>query len=197
LCNATYTAAIGKHHTSFENAGLRPQQEEGLWTNVAEVLATRFVLFNQTAAIRRAVLERLGTFDEGLKYLEDYDLTLRLAAEGPWAFIRPPLVTYRLGTANSCAQKSAGDPTLLKEYEIAILERALAAAESSGVPRLHRLLQSRLKRARRLMFSAKLGRSSSAAGQGVGALLRGIENIREKAFRRSPWYPKAETAPLN
>src|SRR5882672_407459 len=72
-----------KSRTTFDLAQIHSPFEAGLWLNVAEVLATRFVLFNQAVLIRRAALDKVGVFDSGLKYLEDYDLPLRLALEGP------------------------------------------------------------------------------------------------------------------
>ena len=80
---------------SFETAWLYPSVEEGLWLNVDEMVATRFVLFNQGIVIRREVLKRIGGFNEGLRLLEDTDLALRLSLEGPWAFVREPLVVWR------------------------------------------------------------------------------------------------------
>ncbi|HWO33294.1 MAG TPA: glycosyltransferase, partial [Candidatus Acidoferrum sp.] len=97
LCNVLMRVINGKEFTSFDHSLIFPRDEAGLWLNVPDVLATRFVLFNQAVAIRRGPLEKLGGFNEQLKYLEDYDLPLRLALEGPWAFIREPLVIYREG----------------------------------------------------------------------------------------------------
>ena len=51
---------------SFEIASLNPPLVEGLWLNADEVLATRFLLFNQGIIVRREVLERIGGFDESL-----------------------------------------------------------------------------------------------------------------------------------
>jgi glycosyltransferase involved in cell wall biosynthesis len=193
LCSASFRAVRGRRYTSFDISCVNLSQEEGLWINVAEVLATRFVLFNQTAAIRRRALEKVGGFDESLKYLEDYDLPLRLAIEGPWAFIRDPLVIYREGTPNSFSEKAAGDPIVLKECEIAIFERALGRAELNGDSTLHRHLLSRLKVFRRLLLLARLSQSNSRTVRSIGASLRSLEGLREKGFRRSPWYPKAVT----
>jgi glycosyltransferase involved in cell wall biosynthesis len=197
LCNASYTVPIGRRNTSFDNACINPSHEEGLWINVAEVLATRFVLFNQTVAIRRSALEKVGGFDESLKYMEDYDLPLRLAVEGPWAFIHDPLVVYRLGTANSYGQRAARDIIVLTECEIAILERALLRAKRIGDTSLHRLLLSRLGRVRRLLLSAKLSQSDSIAARSIGSTLKCLDGVWEKGLRRSPWYPNAETVSLN
>src|SRR5271156_951931 len=76
LANAVLSFRNGKHTTAFDNAPVDPAHEEGIWSNVSDVLTTRFILFGQTVAIRRNALERVR-FDEGLRYLEDYDLALR------------------------------------------------------------------------------------------------------------------------
>jgi glycosyltransferase involved in cell wall biosynthesis len=84
LCGVLLRQVDGRPFTSFEHSRIRLTSEEGIWLNVLEVLATRFVFFNQAVVIRREVFERAGGFPEDLKYLEDYDLPLRLALEGPW-----------------------------------------------------------------------------------------------------------------
>src|SRR5262245_27132826 len=56
-----------KELTSFEIAGLNPSVDEGVWLNVHQVIATRFVLFNQGIVVRREALERIGGFDERLR----------------------------------------------------------------------------------------------------------------------------------
>jgi glycosyltransferase involved in cell wall biosynthesis len=198
LCNALFRIVNNREYTSFDISCISPSQEEGVWLNVAEVLATRFVLFNQTVAIRRSALEKVGIFDESLKYLEDYDLPIRLAIEGPWAFIRDPLVIYREGTANSFSEKAARDPIVLKECEVTIFERALnRAALSPESVGLRRQLRSRLKVFRRLLVSAKWCQSNSTTLRVAGELVKAFDSFREKIFRRSPWYPKAVTVSVN
>ena len=74
---------------SFAAADLRPELTEGIWTNPAEILITRF-LFLQAGGggpARGAGAGRL--FSQG-GIMEDYDLALRLSLLGPWAFITDP-----------------------------------------------------------------------------------------------------------
>ena len=85
---------------SFATANLHPAQREGLWTNPAEVLTTRFLFFNQVVAVRRELLEQIGCFREDLKLNEDYELALRLSLMGPWAFVADPLVVWHEHTDN-------------------------------------------------------------------------------------------------
>src|SRR6267143_7088888 len=51
LCNIMMQWSA-KHQSSFDIAWLKPSADEGVWINVDEVLATRFVLFNQGIMVR-------------------------------------------------------------------------------------------------------------------------------------------------
>jgi glycosyltransferase involved in cell wall biosynthesis len=93
VCNAKMLFSSGTV-TSFQAARLHPKQVEGVWSNPAEVLATRFLFFNQVVAVRRKALDQTGYFRENLRIMEDYDLALRLSLVGPWAFIAEPLVVW-------------------------------------------------------------------------------------------------------
>lgn len=82
----------GCSFTSFSDAGLVLHDPDALLLNPMETLAGRFLLFNQTATIRRAAFERAEGYDESLCLLEDYDLALKIARQAPWALIRAPSV---------------------------------------------------------------------------------------------------------
>ena len=131
LCNIEMVGGKNRKPTSFEDSLVHPQHEEGIWVNALEVLATRFVLFSQAVAIRREVFERVGGFREDIKYDEDYDLALRLALEGPWGFIKEPLVTYIPGETNSFSQAARKDLMTLKECEVRIVEHVLSRVNGS------------------------------------------------------------------
>ena len=98
VCNARMEFARQTVY-SFGVAGLVPQRQEGIWTNPAEVLTTRFLFFNQVVAVWREALERSGYFNQGI--MEDYDLALRLSLLGPWAFVAEPLVIWHEQVADS------------------------------------------------------------------------------------------------
>ncbi|PFG38849.1 glycosyltransferase involved in cell wall biosynthesis [Georgenia soli] len=53
------------------------------------------VISTQTMIARRDLLLRVGGFDEELRSLVDWDLAIRLARLGPWAFVDEPLVLQR------------------------------------------------------------------------------------------------------
>jgi glycosyltransferase involved in cell wall biosynthesis len=195
LCNIAMPAAKGKKPTSFDDSLVHPQHEEGIWTNVLEVLATRFILFTQAVAIRRDVFERVGGFREDIKYDEDYDLALRLALEGPWAFIKEPLVTYTHGADNSFSQAAVKDPITLKECEVKIVEHVLTRLHGSDQAAVRMYLNRRLKRFRRGMTQIKLSRNDFWGARQLARLMKTLSHYQEAAFRRTPWYPKALTLP--
>jgi glycosyltransferase involved in cell wall biosynthesis len=64
-----------------------------------DVLRTSFIS-TQMLVVRRDVLEAVGGFDEELRALVDWELMLRLAPRGPFAFVDEPLVLQRF-SANS------------------------------------------------------------------------------------------------
>lgn len=197
LCNALMRFVSRAEVTSFAISLMHPRHEEGIWLNVSEVLATRFVLFNQTAAIRREALERVGGFDEHLKYLEDYDLPLRLTLEGPWAFIREPLMIWRGGSPGSFYQQALNDPIVLKECELKIFERMLARVDDGGQhASLRGHLVRQLRIVRRQLRATKLSHADSFGTRAIGRLLMQVDHYLGAAFRRSPWFPRPITLPI-
>ncbi len=197
LCNADMSAFNDKVLTSFDHSLIRPKDEEGLWLNVGEVLATRFVLFNQSVAIRRNAFEKVGGFDVALKYLEDYDLPLRLALEGPWAFIGEPLVLYSGPSAGSFSQKALDDLITLKQCELAIYGRTLVLVGAcERYARMRTYLNRRAKRCRRQLKEIDRSRTSRMATQAISAIMNKLDHYEEALFRRSPWFPKMLTTPV-
>ena len=168
--------------------------KEGLWVNADEVLATRFVLFNQAVMIRREVLERIGGFDESIKYLEDYELPLRLSLEGPWAFIEEPLVIWRESATNSVYKNTLKDELCTSECQVEIMQRHLARVEKAGGNRrLRACVRFELNSARRHLWAVRR-RQASSAGATLAGFMGIVERYRSALFRRSPWFPKMKTA---
>jgi glycosyltransferase involved in cell wall biosynthesis len=194
LGNAVMRVVNGREWTSFDESVIQLQHGEGLWVNVAEVLATRFVLFNQTAAIRRSSFEKAGGFREDLKYLEDYDLPLRLSLQGPWTFIREPLIVYGEFSPESFSQQALRDPVILRECAVKIFESVLASvAAGPGTSILRRLLKQRLVLLRWLLLAAKLENANSVGGTLSARVLVGLDHYLRAAFRRTPWFPQPVT----
>jgi glycosyltransferase involved in cell wall biosynthesis len=196
LCNTLMSVVDGKKWTSFGDSLIDLQHPEGLWLNVSDVLATRFVLFNQAVAIRRKVFDKVGGFREDLRYLEDYDLPLRLSLEGPWAFIREPLVIYGECTPASFSQTAMRDQLILRECAVKIFERMLTLVNGKvGRANLRKLLKHRLWLLRLLLIAAKAMQANFWAARVIGQTLIILEHCLRAAYRRSPWFPPPITTP--
>jgi glycosyltransferase involved in cell wall biosynthesis len=194
LCNIVMQWDAGER-ASFDISLLKPAVDEGVWINADEILATRFVLFNQGIVIRRDVVERVGGFDESLRLLEDHELALRLSLEGPWAFIREPLVVWH-ETVGSLYHKAQNDEVLSKLVQI--LERHLAKVEREDKHRgVRKHVIRELKRTRRQLWAAKMAKMGNWGASAIGNALRKTEHFRESIFRRSPWFPTMKVAPVD
>jgi glycosyltransferase involved in cell wall biosynthesis len=190
LCNITMRWEK-REFGSFERAFLNPPVDEGVWVNVDEVLATRFLLFNQGIVIRREVLERIGGFDESLRLLEDHEFSLRLSLEGPWAFIREPLVIWRESTAASLYQSAQKEEVSWIGLMVQILEKHLGKVKDGyRTERLRQCVTRELKSVRRQLTAARISQMSSWGAPTLGNSLRKIERYRRAVFIRSPWFPK-------
>jgi glycosyltransferase involved in cell wall biosynthesis len=198
LCNAVLRNVYGdgKEHLSFDLSLMHPPYEEGLWLNVTEVLADRFVLFNQTAAIRRDAIKKVGGFDTNLRYLEDLDLSLKLSLEGPWAYIREPLTIWAGGGSDSLARQGTKDAVGLKEYELEIFNRALSRVKATGGnANLRRRLDRRVRGFRAGLRRIKLCQSSSSIARATGTIAGLFDQYYRAAWRKSPWFPKMLAVP--
>ena len=149
VCNARMITADGAEKTSFAVAGLSAKAPEGIWTNPHEVLVTRFLFFNQIVAVRRELLSQVGGFNERFRLLEDYDLALRLALTGPWAYIAEPLVIWHGGAANSLSNRATESETILRTDEI-LRQIQRSTRWSVRVP--HTLVMRRQKLLRRHLW---------------------------------------------
>lgn len=187
-----------REFASFEKAWLRPKEPEGIWVNVDEVLATRFVLFNQAVVIRREALLKTGGFDGSLRFMEDYDLPLRLSLIGPWAYIAEPLVIWREMQV-SWYKQSQREDLHQKICTVEVFERlSKEVREKPGGKRLRRCVAWELKRARRQVLVARMGQGGGSwAATIIGSLLGTIERVRQGVYRRSPWFPKMKTRSAN
>jgi glycosyltransferase involved in cell wall biosynthesis len=179
--------------TSFEIAWLNPVMHEGVWRNPDEVLATRFVLFNQGVVVRRAVLQEIGGFDERFWLLEDYDLALRLSVRGDWAFVRDPLVIWRESATSSLSRDAVQDDRRWKQPLVDILEKQLHWANGEARDdRREKWLRGELKRARRQLSVARIGQMSFAGASIVSKGLERLEQYRSALHRRLPWFPRMQ-----
>jgi hypothetical protein len=179
-----------RERASFDISCLSPSIDQGLWLNPDEVLATRFLLFNQGVMIRRSVLDKLGAFDETLWYLEDHDLSLRLSLEGPWAFLEEPLVIWRETKSGSLYQNAQREELHWRLPMVQILQRHLLHTEQQrATPVLRGLLTRELNRAKRQLKAAEMIHKGTFPVSHLGKVLQTIEHYRKAVFRRLPSFP--------
>jgi glycosyltransferase involved in cell wall biosynthesis len=194
LCNCTVQLP-GIEVRSFENAPVDPPINEGLWLNPAEVLATRFMLFNQAVAVRRRFLEKIGGFDESFRLMEDMDLALKLSLEGPWAFIRDPLATRQDKLARTLGHEAT--PQICATNEVRIRETILQLVEKNeNLSGLQPLMLKELKRARRRLRAVEFRDDRTPGASALGWGLQQFERYRQAVERRTPWFPKMKVQAL-
>jgi glycosyltransferase involved in cell wall biosynthesis len=190
VCNARMEFVSGVV-TSFGSADLRPEFGEGVWTNPAEVLITRFLFFNQVAAVRREALRKAGYFRRGL--MEDYDLALRLSLLGPWAFISDPLVVWH---------EQPGDNLSRTHSQLEICERTLGILKetsnsSQWGPLLPQtLLQSRMKFLSKRIEALRLSGLSNPIGRFSGKLRLRLLESYQMLYWRLPSTPRMAIRPV-
>jgi glycosyltransferase involved in cell wall biosynthesis len=197
VCNAELQFSDSSRVTSFQRACIRPNVEEGLWLNAAEVLTDRFLLFNQVAAVRLSALKHVSGFNEKLRFLEDYDLALRLSLDGPFAFIQEPLAIWHQGSEGSLSGEANQQAVNLRELEVRIREDILGRLEEGGGHQLLReQMRGALKNARRRLQITRLRQRQSSGPEIAGYLLDRIQHYYDAAKRRSPWFIEMKTATL-
>lgn len=197
LCNCSVLHGGIKRTSTFKIADTLSACSPGLWVNVAEVIFSRFVLFTQAAAIRREVLDRIGYFDETLRFGEDYDLPLRLALEGPWVLVQEELVMYHTASANSWADKAKREEVRLCQDLLRIRERMLNAVHQKPTcAELQKLADREFRRAKRALRIAELKNQRGALQTAFSRAFETAEGIRQGVFRRTPQYPRMNVVPL-
>ncbi len=197
LCNIELAYSGGRIGSSFDLSLISPSIEEGLWLNVLEVLATRFILFNQSVAIRREALEKVGGYDENFLFMEDYDLALRLALIGPWAFIRQPLVIWNEGTSGSLTKQANNDQLSLFKTIFDIYQKTILLIDTAHCTESQlRQLRFELMRARLKLKAAQLNHMPNLYNKVIGQILRLLERYFDKLYTNSPWYPKMKVVAI-
>jgi glycosyltransferase involved in cell wall biosynthesis len=195
ICNAIFRFKEGPDSLTFDISVLRTSHEQGLWLNPAEVLATRFLFFNQAAAIRREALLQVGGYNPTLRYLEDWELALKLALLGqPWAFIQEPLAYWHQGSNDSLTSESErGSVLLATACAIQALEAGLRLATGKSHARVRKNLRRGLRLQRGELRALRISKMTSRGAAIVGRLLLRIERYRRAVDRRLPSFPKMQT----
>jgi glycosyltransferase involved in cell wall biosynthesis len=199
LCNIKLAYADGRIGSSFDLSLIKPSIEVGIWTNVLDVLSTRFILFNQAIAIRRTALEKIGGFDDTFKYMEDHDLALRLALLGSWAYTNEALVVWNEGTTDSLTTQAKKQKIILNDTMLKIYEKInrLAEQPSACLAKTRRILSFELIRNRIRLMACRLRHSEKKWSKVCGYIIEKSERYFDKLYTYSPWYPKMETIAVN
>jgi glycosyltransferase involved in cell wall biosynthesis len=101
--------------------------------DVFEQLLVRNFIFTSCVVARRDVIEQAGFMDASLKFGEDWDLWLRIAARHPVDFIPEPLVLYRQ-SASGCLSRDTTAYDRLSAMQ-KIVEHALTLRKVDVVAR--------------------------------------------------------------
>jgi glycosyltransferase involved in cell wall biosynthesis len=197
LCNTLMKRPQSREESSFQIAGLRFAEPQGLWVNPAPILATRFVLFCQAALIRREFLLDCGGFDERLWLMEDHDLALRLALRGPWAVIRDPLAAWCGANDDFNLSVAARKEPARLFQSIEYIDRKILEQEKGLDRQVQRYLQRDLQRARRRLLAERWNSQGRALPRMGAGIVVEWERLRQAWFRRSRFCPKAQTVPIS
>lgn len=189
VCNSAITGLAGEPAgNSFQLAGLNLEIERGEWLNPGEVLARRFLLFNQVVAIRRSAFDQVNGFNPNLRILEDYELAMKLTAVGRWGIINQALVDKRndtdgIGVAcmkdplkhiSKCAEVIAG---------IIAADNGLSASAKAQLRRSLDEIQLELR--------AEVARhGDSSVGKVVACGLDTLLKVKKAFSRLSPSWPQ-------
>lgn len=193
VCNTEMLYSDGRVQSSFAIAGLAPKHVEGVWSNPAEVLMTRFLLFNQAVAIRRETLQQVGNFREDLRIMEDYDLAVRLSLTGPWAFIADPLVSWTGGSENSLTRAATHRDISTRAYNI--LSNLAASDQTAGkLPK--QILYPRLRFLRWSAWANQLATSPKILTALGGRIVLRLLQAYKGVSHRLPSFPQMMTQPV-
>jgi len=175
ICNMEFNPHAGKISNSFQSACFTLGPPQGVCLNMASILLTRFIMFNQGALIRKSILDKIGGFNEQLKVLEDYDLALKLSFVCNFGYEATPLVIYQRDTKNSLSSNIDSIEEI--KQIINILEDLSIFIDNMGIsePKLlnrqvnYYKFQLKLYEVRLVPFAVK---------------------IIKAIYRRSPFFPK-------
>jgi glycosyltransferase involved in cell wall biosynthesis len=194
IANIRLRYADGKVKDSFGISILSPGMEEGVWLNPLEVLLTRFLLFNQSVAVRRTALLKVGGFNHSLRYMEDYDLALKLACLGPWAFIARPLTIWNEGSNGSLSAEAQRGRTTIDHTVCTIL-----ADLGRQIDQVPLVIGASRRRRNQLAFESRRSRARLRAHRQMeagglcqrraGRLLHLGERLFDSLYTHSWFYP--------
>lgn len=103
--------------------GWKPEAEGNVWKQMIE---GNLILCGSVAMVRRCCFEDVGVFDQNLRFAEDWDMWIRIAAHYSFAVVKESLVFYR----QHCNNKSKKNCQLHLQHRLVIIEKAFQSAPS-------------------------------------------------------------------
>jgi glycosyltransferase involved in cell wall biosynthesis len=196
VCNARNIVNGAFNKTSFEIAEVDCKLKEGYWMNPAELISTRFLLFNQVVLIRRVAFERIGGFKECMRLLEDHDLAFRLSLLGPWGFISEPLVT-KYDQEDGVGVQAQRDPRAhVNAWVAALLGFLDEPIETNS--NVHCFIQRSLRDSAIESQAVEMMVNGTNLDYALGRFLKFSLRIKGTFRRRMPSWPRVEAvAPLD
>jgi glycosyltransferase involved in cell wall biosynthesis len=95
-CGLLTVTAIDHRHGERSSPHYTPDPAiAGVERGLADALLERNFVSTQTLVVSRAAFDAVGGFDATLRAVEDWDLALRLARHGSFAFVDEPLVLQK------------------------------------------------------------------------------------------------------
>jgi glycosyltransferase involved in cell wall biosynthesis len=88
---------IQSNGSTFEFNYLPKSQYSG---DLSKVILQAIVTSTSAIMVSRQLLNKVGLFDEALKFWQEYELTIRLAQVTPFYYVNEPLVVYRENLAD-------------------------------------------------------------------------------------------------
>jgi glycosyltransferase involved in cell wall biosynthesis len=143
---------------------------------LGSLLRTETVIALPSVVASRALLSRLGNFDEELTMCEDYDLWLRLAAHSRVAAIAEPLTVVRRHAEHY------GNAAISFRDSIRVLNKVLHT--DTAAPYLY------FVRRERAQSTASLARCHIASGDRIAALRMLLSSVRY-SWRHRGWWSEA------
>lgn len=137
------------------------------WGQIYESLLRGNFVHPPTVMVRRSVFDQAGFFDEALRYSTEYDLIIRIARIGPFAYIDAPLLRYRVSTTQLSHAAAGGKMPL---ETVKVLEK-VQRDDPELYARHKPIFQLRCAES---LISAAEGIGSSDPLMALGLLARGV-----------------------